>query len=528
MKLTAEMLPNDPDLLKQMIVDLSVQNQRIEQLERSNAEARALVDHFTERNRQLELLVRMMNHRQFGQSSEGSAQLDLLNEEAEVIEAELRQMDNLADEPISKPEPIKRKSRALPASLEREPVKTEPESTVCSCCGEAMKHIGEDVTEVLDVKPVTYTVKQLVRPKYACKACNTISQAPAQPRVIDRGTGSASLIAQVIVDKYADHLPLYRQSERFAREGIDLHRSTLAEWVGRVSGTLMPLVDEIRRHVIAAEKLHADETTAPTLRPGNGKTHTGYYWAYAREDRPHQGEAPPAVWFQYSDSRKGAEAAKHLEGFGGTLQADGYAGYNALVSQGVKRAGCWAHVRRKFVELTKVDSGSIAAEAVKQINALYDVERDINGLPPDERRRRRQTEAIPILEQLNTWLDTNIQQCVKRSPMSNAIQYARKQWPDLVRYADDGKIDIDNNAVERAIRPLALGRKNHLFAGSAAGGATGAVMYTLMGTAKLNGINPREYLTAVLKRINETPTTEVDDLLPWNIDLAEAKYAQAV
>ena len=518
MKLTAESLPDDPHLLKQIVQELTVLNQQ----------AAERIANTEERNRQLELLVRMMQKRQFGRSSENSAQLDLLTEEAEVIQAELEQAKALAEGEPKATAQMKRPHKAFPASLEREPVKTEPDSTACSCCDDAMKHIGDDVTEVLDVKPVTYTVKQLVRPKYACKACNTISQAPAQPRVIDRGAGSAALIAQVIVDKYCDHLPLYRQSQRFEREGIDLSRSTLADWVGRVSGTLMPLVSAMRDHVLDADKLHADETTAPTLKPGNGKTHTGYYWAYARDDRPHQGEAAPAVWFQYSDSRKGSEPAKHLKGFKGTLLADAYAGYNLLLNHGVKRAGCWAHVRRKFVELTEVAKDSIAADAVKQINALYDIEREINGLPPDERRRRRQLEAIPILEQLKAWLDTRIQQCVKRSPLANAIQYARKQWPELVRYADDGQIDIDNNAVERCIRPLALGRKNHLFAGSAAGGATGAVMYTLMGTAKLNGINPLAYLTAVLKRINETPITEVADLLPWNIDLAEAKYAEAV
>lgn len=523
MKLTAETLPDDPHLLKQMLMELSAQQQS-----GSVAQLSVRVQALEERNRQLELLVRMMQKRQFGRSSENSAQLDLLTEEAEVIQAELKQVKSLAEGEQKTPTPTKRAHKAFPASLEREPVKTEPDSTACNDCGEAMKHIGDDVTEVLDVKPVTYTVKQLVRPKYACKACNTISQAPAQPRIIDRGTGSARLIAQVIVDKYADHLPLYRQSQRFEREGIDLSRSTLADWVGRVSGTLMPLVEAIRQHVLDADKLHADETTAPTLKPGNGKTHTGYYWAYARDDRPHQGDAAPAVWFQYSDSRKGSEPAKHLAGFKGTLQTDAYAGYNLLVSQGARRAGCWAHVRRKFVELTEVAKDSIAAEAVRQINALYDIERQINGLPLGERRRRRQLEAMPILEHLKAWLDTHIQQCVKRSPLANAIQYARKQWPELVRYADDGQVDIDNNAVERAIRPLALGRKNHLFAGSAAGGATGAVMYTLMGTAKLNSMNPLAYLTAVLKRINETPMTEEEDLLPWNIDLAEAKYAEAV
>jgi transposase len=391
-----------------------------------------------------------------------------------------------------------------------------------------MKAIGEDVSELLDVVPAQYRVIKLVRPKYSCKACERIVQAPAQERVIDKGMASSALIAQVIVDKYADHLPLYRQAERFKREGIDLDRSTLAGWVGRAGVLLQPLVEAIRRHVMAGHKLHADDTTAPTLKPGNGKTLTGRYWNYVRDDRPWQSEVPPAVWFQYSTSRSGQEPLKHLEGFNGVIQADAYAGYNLAVQRGISRAGCWAHVRRKFYDIAEATDSPVAREAIKRIEALYRIERRINGRPPDERRQIRQQQAVPLMETFKVWLDARLRECAKGSGLGKAINYARKQWNSLVLYLEDGCVEIDNNAAERAIRPLALGRKNHLFAGSEDGGHYGAALYSIMGTARLNGIDPKAYLTAVLKRINNTPINQVEQLLPWNIDLDLSAVNEAV
>ena len=528
MKLAPDQLPDDPILLKQMLAAMMEQatqkDTQITTLKAANHHKQVRIDH-------LELIVKMMQGRQFGRSSEESAQLNLLHEEAEVLEADLAQTQAILDKQNGQtPKSAKpnRTRKPFPAELERLVQNDEPASCDCPACGAAMTLVGEDVSEVLDVVPAKYRVIRMVRPKYGCKGCNQIAQSPAQERVIDRGTATANLIAQVIVDKYADHLPLYRQAERFERSGIDLDRSTQAGWVGRVSGTLYPLVNAIRDHVKAGVKLHADETPAPTLSPGKGKTHTGYYWAYVRDDSPFKGDAAPAVWFQYSDSRKGIEPAKHLLGYSGTIQADAYAGYNTLISKGAERSGCWAHVRRKFVELVKLNPDSPASKVVVLINQLYEVERTIKGIPPEERMRRRRELADPILDNLKALLDEQIKNCLKKSPLANAIQYARKQWDELVRYVDDGHLEIDNNAAERAIRPLAVGRKNHLFAGSAAGGETGAIMYTLMGTAKLNGMDPLAYLTAVLKRINNTPITEVAALLPWTIDLNEAKYAEAI
>jgi transposase len=566
MKSAANKLPNDPQVLQQMLLaamareadltaktdalasaverhaaraewlqsvteDRSLQIQRLESRSQAQdqqiAHLESVVAHKEARIEQLELLTRLIRQRQFGPRADQSPQQDLLWEEVETLQADLEQVDR--NQGLTPQVTIPSRARKpFPERLDRVSSVAEPASQSCTCCGSMMRHIGDDVSEVLDVIPMQYRVIRLVRPKYACSGCQTIAQAPAQDRVIDRGTASSALMAQVVVDKYADHLPLYRQAERFKREGIDLDRSTLAGWMGRISGTVFPLVDAIRDHVKAGQKLHADETPAPTLAPGHGRTKTGYYWTYVRDDRPHQGEAPPAVWFQYTESRKGTETAKHLHGFTGAVQTDAYAGYNTLLASGAVRAGCWAHVRRKFMELVKLSEDSMASHAVSQIDALYALEKVLRGLPPDERRRRRHEMARPQLEQFKQWLDAQIAVCSRKTPLAGAIQYARKQWDDLIRYVDDGILEIDNNAAERAIRPLAVGRKNHLFAGSPAGGATGAIMYTLMGTAKLNGVDPRAYLTAVLKRINNTPITKIESLLPWNINLDEATYPEAV
>jgi len=516
MKLSAKSLPDDPVLLKQMLLDMQNNVTRLE-ADLSGEKAR---------NQQLHLRLNSLLRQRFGRSSEKSAhtdQLDLLIEDTETAIAKADQSSPKASTP-----PVKRSRKPLPASLPREAKVIEPTSCDCPDCGQAMKHIGQNESEILDVVPAQYRVIKLVRPKYSCKGCDRLVQAPAQERVIDRGMASAALIAQVMVDKYADHLPLYRQEERFKREGIELDRSTLAGWVGRAGCLLNPLVDALRDHVLAGHKVHADDTTAPTLKPGNGKTITGRYWNYVRDDRPWSGTAAPAVWFQYSTSRSGQEPAKHLQGYKGIIQADAYAGYNLAVEQGVTRAGCWAHVRRKFHDIAEATQGPVAIEAIERIKQLYLIEKQVHGLPPNERARIRQEQAKPLLDDFHAWLDTTLRQCSKGSALGKAINYARKQWDSLELYVDDGRVEIDNNAAERAIRPLALGRKNHLFAGSEDGGHYGAALYSIMGTAKLNGIDPKAYLTAVFKRINNTPINQVDQLLPWNIDMGSTEVSEAV
>lgn len=510
MNFQSKTLPDDPTALKQMLVDLQMQLETEKRL-----------------NQTLTLRLQALLRQRFGRSSEkqqDNAQLDLLIEDTEtaIAATDLPSTDKPASRAVT------RARQPLPAHLPRTVKQQAPASCDCPDCGKAMKAIGEDVSELLDVVPAQYRVIKLVRPKYSCKACERIVQAPAQERVIDKGMASSALIAQVIVDKYADHLPLYRQAERFKREGIDLDRSTLAGWVGRAGVLLQPLVEAIRRHVMAGHKLHADDTTAPTLKPGNGKTLTGRYWNYVRDDRPWQSEVPPAVWFQYSTSRSGQEPLKHLEGFNGVIQADAYAGYNLAVQRGISRAGCWAHVRRKFYDIAEATDSPVAREAIKRIEALYRIERRINGRPPDERRQIRQQQAVPLMETFKVWLDARLRECAKGSGLGKAINYARKQWNSLVLYLEDGCVEIDNNAAERAIRPLALGRKNHLFAGSEDGGHYGAALYSIMGTARLNGIDPKAYLTAVLKRINNTPINQVEQLLPWNIDLDLSAVNEAV
>jgi hypothetical protein len=322
----------------------------------------------------------------------------------------------------------------------------------------------------------------------------------------------------VLVAKYADHLPLYRQSEIYAREGVDLDRSTLADWVGATSHLISPLVDYLRRHVLAASKLHADDTPVPVLAPGMGKTKTARLWTYVRDDRAAADDTPPAVWFAYSEDRKGEHPKQHLSRFAGVLQADGYAGFHHLYEGGrIVEAACWAHVRRKFYDIQVANGSAIAAEAVKRIGALYDIEREIRRNPAALRSEIRQARARPLLHELHHWLNKTLAGLSRKSDTALAIRYALSRWRALSRYIDDGRIEIDNSAAERALRTVALGRKNYLFAGSDAGGERAAAIYSLLGTAKLNGIDPELYLRHVLDRIADHPVNRLQELLPWNL-----------
>ena len=417
--------------------------------------------------------------------------------------------------------------KPLPAHLPREIQIHTPAGTCCPDCGGRLRPIGEDVAEMLEYVPARFKVIRHVRPKLACGGCERIVQADAPARPIARGMAGPGLLAHVLVSKYCDHLPLYRQSGIYAREDVDLSRSTLAGWVGECSTLLQPLVEAIRRHVLAGATLHADDTPVPVLAPGRGRTKTARLWTYVRDERPAHGDSAPAVWFAYSPDRKGVHPQRHLQAFHGTLHADGYAGFGKLfASEQIVESACWAHARRKLYEVHQAQGSPLAAAALAQIAALYAVEAEIRGHPPDTRRAVRQARAGPILKQLHAWLDNILTQVPRKSGLAEAVRYALGRWAALTRYRDDGHLEIDNNAAERALRPVALGRKNYLFAGSDSGGERAAAMYSLIGSAQLSGLDPEAYLRHVIGCIGEHPINRVDELLPWNVQVAIPGHQQ--
>lgn len=477
----------------------------------------------------LKLELAYLRRMRYGRSSEqmDAQQLELLAQNAQVNAAPV--IDLQAERECRQGKSNKRPElRHLPEHLPRETVIHEHrhgEDCTCLDCGSELRAIGQDVSEVLDYEPGSFKVIRHVRPKYACGQCHSICQAGAAERPIERGMAGAGLLAHVLTSKYCDHLPLYRQSQIYRRVGVDLHRSTLADWVGQTSALLRPLVDSVARHVMDGVKVHADDTPVSVLDPGRGRTKIARLWAYVRDDRPWADLAPPAVWYQYSPDRKGEHPVKHLKAFHGILQADGYAGFNALYEPTrqagvILEAACWAHVRRKFYEIHEDQKrlpGTLAEQALHRIARLYAVETSIRGRPPDERVSMRQAHSRALVDELHGWLQDALAQVSAKSALAKAIGYAVTRWTALTRYLDDGRIEMDNNAAERAIRGIALGRKNWLFAGSNAGGERAAAVYSLIETAKLNGINPQAYLTEVIRRIAHHPVNRVDELLPWNL-----------
>jgi transposase len=485
----------------------------------------------------LKLLLAQLRRMQFGRKSE---KLDRQIEQLELRLEDLQQAKPAESAPASEspqtaaassiPDaPAKPARRALPEHLPRTIQTHVPQHTVCPDCGGKLRKLGEDISEILEYVPSHFQVIRQVRPKLSCAHCERIVQAPAPSRPIARGVAGPGLLAHVLVSKYCDHLPLYRQSEIYERAGVELERSTLADWVGGSSQLLDPLVEALRRYVMAAGKLHADDTPVPVLAPGNGKTKTGRLWTYVRDDRPAGDTAAPAVWFAYSPDRKGEHPEQHLRMFRGALQADAYAGFNQLYKEDgrIQEIACWAHVRRKFYDLQEAHGSPIAREALERIAALYVIEQEIRGRPPDERQQVRTTRARPLLQSLHEWFEVSLSKLSRKSDTTAAIRYALGLWPALTRYCDDGRLEIDNNAAERALRVVALGRKNYLFAGSDLGGERAACMYSLIGSAKLNGIDPEAYLREVLTRIADHPMNRINDLLPWNIVPAGPAHSTA-
>jgi transposase len=501
-------LPNDVDVLKQLVAD------------RDGLIAKLLTE------------IARLKRWQFGRSSErleatlAQLQLALGDLPGAPPPMESPQESLPAEESTQPPQPrnrvlpFRRAPRAFPAHLPRETVVHAPASCECPDCGGAMRPLGEDVSEMLDLVPGYFKVIRHVRPKVSCGRCARVVQQPAPSRPIDRGMAAPGLLAQIITAKYADHCPLYRQQGIYRRSGVELDRATLAAWVGYAAQLLEPLVDALGTYVRAAEKVHADDTPVPVLDPGRGKTKTGRLWTYVRDDRPAGSRDPPAVWYRYSPDRKSEHPHAHLRRFRGILQADAYSGYARLYDAGeIVEAACWAHARRKFYDLYVVERSPIATEALQRIGALYAVERDIRGSLPALRARVRQERAGPLLDALHAWLTATLQTVSAKSELAGAIRYALVRWPALTRYRDDGRIEIDNNSAERSIRPVVLGRRNYLFAGSDAGGERAACIYSLIGTALLNDRDPYLYLRHVLERIADHPIHRIGELLPWRVTL---------
>jgi len=517
-----DQLPDDVETLKRLVIERdALALATAAELEASRVQVRTGREElYAERLlvEKLKLQIARLKRMHFGRSAERRdeqiAQLELLVEELEAnlppqaVAAPAVPAESTNDKPARKP---------LPQHLPRQ---VEEHAPACGCphCGTALKRLGEDVSEYLELIPEHFKVIRVVRPKMSCPKCSAVVQAPAPSRPIPKSIAAAGLLAHVAVSKYLDHLPLYRQSEIYARQGVDLERSTMAGWVGAISDLVKPLVDEIGRYVVAGTKVHADDTPVPVLDPGRGTTKTARLWAYVRDDRPAASTDPPAAWYRYTPTREGAHPRAHLAQFEGILQADGFSGFNGLYESGlIREAACWAHARRKFYDLFEANRSPVAKEALDRIAALYAIEKAVRGKLPAARLAVRQREAVPLLASLESWMRTTLATVSAKSDLAAALNYSLKRWEALTRYSRDGTIEIDNNAAERAMKGPVLGRKNWLFAGSHDGGERAAAMYTLLETAKLNGIDPEAYLREVLHRIAEHPISRIAELLPWNI-----------
>lgn len=472
---------------------------------------------------QLKITIAKQQRELFGVSSEHASRLDDHSEpQPEEAEAEdLLGVENpIIIETTRAPAVERRKPsrKPFPSHLPRERV-IVPGPTCCNHCGcTHLAKLGEDITETLEVVPRTWKVIQTVREKFTCRECEKISQTLAPFHATPRGWAGPQFLSTIIVEKFGQHQPLNRQIERYRREGVDLSSSTIGDQIGACSAALQPLFERIEAHTFKADRLHGDDTTVPVM--AIGKTKTGRFWTYIRDDQPSGGPAPPAAIFYYSPDRKGEHPQGHLAKYNGVLQADAYGGYGQLYEGGrIQEAGCWAHARRKFFELADLRQALVhplAVEAVHRIDALMAIERELNGATPEQRWRVRQERSAPLVADLEAWMRRMKPRLAKHSEVTKAIDYLLKRWPAFVRFLEDGRICMTNNAAERALRGIALGRKSWLFAGSDRGGERAAVMYSLIGTAKLNKVDPQAWLADVLGRIAEHPINRLDELLPWN------------
>lgn len=410
--------------------------------------------------------------------------------------------------------------KPLPTTLPRERKVIPPQETECPTCSGKLKPLGESISEQLDIISTAFRVIETVRPKLACSRCDCIVQAPLPPKPIERSYASPSLLARIIMAKFAEHLPLYRQSEIYARQGVELSRNTMGRWVDIMGEQLRPLYDELNDYVLMSGKVHADDTPVNVLEPGSGKTRTGRLWVYVRDDRNAGSTMPAAVWFSYSPDRRGIHPQRHLAGYSGILQADAYSGYNAIYEGGrVTEAACMAHARRKIHDVHVRHPTSITTEALNRIGALYSIESEIRGSPAEERLAVRKVRTVPLMQSLYDWILLQMNTLSRHSDTAKAFMYLLKQWDALNEYCCNGWVEIDNNLCENALRVVALGRRNYMFFGSDSGGDSAAVMYSLIGSCKLNGIEPEAWLRHVISVINTWPANRVKELLPWNVTL---------
>ena len=440
--------------------------------------------------------------------------LELCIEEQEVLQST---KENELEEGKERNRPKRLK---LAESLVREDVVTAAPIKCPSCGGESFRKISSDISETLEYVPSSFKVMRHIRPRCACVSCEQIVQAPAPGNTIDKGKAGPGLLAHIMIQKYANHLPLYRQSQIYEREGVEIARSTMTGWAGGCSKLLKPLIEELQKSIFASSHLHSDDTPVKVLAPGLGKTKTGRMWVYVRDGRPCGDKTPPAVCYFYSPDRTGARPLAHLKNFRGILHADAYSGYNGVYNEKVSEAACWAHFRRKFYEVTVVsNNANIAIEVLEEIGKIYKIEEEIRGKQPEERLRIRRERSKELVESLFLKMKEKLGKLPQKSMTGKAINYGLNNQAALLRFLEDGKIEIDNNAAERALRSVAIGRKNWLFAGSDIGGETAAVFYSLIETAKLNNINPWRYLRQIFANIQDYNSKKIADLLPWNIKL---------
>lgn len=508
---SVQTLPDDVESLKALIL--------AERLDHA-----AERDQLQTRNAKLEAIVSQLRRLQFGRKSEKLKpdQLNLALEDLEAAAASIEAEHEQADVAVKTRNTENRRTNRghLPKHLPREEVVIEPDDKNCPCCGGALHVIGEDASERLDRIPAKLKVIVTRRPKYACRSCTDgVIQAPAPARLITGGLPTEAFVADVLVSKYADHLPLYRQSQILGRDGIEIHRSTFAHWVGVSAFELAPLHARLLEILKASPKLFADETPCPVLDPGRGRTKKGYLWAIARDDRPWQGiggsSDPPAVAYTYAPGRGALHAQRMLAGYEGILQVDGYAAYNKLEPD-VTLALCWSHFRRRFYDIAKSGNAPIATEVLTRISELYEIEAEIRGHSAEERRAVRQARSKDLVDALGMWLEEQLARVSKSSTIAKDIRYGLNRWAGLSRYLDDGRIEMDTNTVERSMRPIALNRKNALFAGSDEGGTNWAIIASLIETCKLNNVNPHAWLTDTLsKLVNHWPKKRIDELMPW-------------